>query len=82
MAIAWKNHTIQSNDALNVNKMNVGPGGKNTPVMRDTMWEGRFFLYDRYYGTKYWSESVPGTTKISIQRGNAEAEYGQRIIKS
>ena len=52
MAIAWKNHTIQSNDALNVNKMNVGPGGKNTPVMRDTMWEGRFFLYDRFYGTK------------------------------
>ena len=37
------NHTIQSPDALNVKRMNVGPGGKNTPVMRDTMWDGRFF---------------------------------------
>ena len=37
------NHTIKSNDALNANRMIVKPGGKNTPIMRDTVWEGQFF---------------------------------------
>ena len=32
-------HTKMPNDALNVNAMNVHPGGKQ-PVMRDTMWAG------------------------------------------
>ena len=28
-----------ADDALNANKMNVGPGGKE-PAMRDTIWGG------------------------------------------
>ena len=32
-----------SNHALNANRMNVGPGGKHTPVMTNTMWECRIF---------------------------------------
>jgi len=33
-------HTAFAEDALNVNKMNVRPGGAQ-PKMRDTMWRGR-----------------------------------------
>ena len=40
---------IQINDALNANRMNVGPGGKHTPVMRDCMYLKSISsrLYDR-----------------------------------
>ena len=35
------NHCAFSSDALNPKKMNVGPGGKNVPVMHSTTWNGQ-----------------------------------------
>lgn len=34
-------HAAMADDALDVNKMNVGPGGKQK-IMRDTQYDGRF----------------------------------------
>ena len=33
-------HTARADDALDVNRMNVNPGGKQ-PKMRDTVWAGK-----------------------------------------
>lgn len=33
-------HAVMADDALDVNKMNVNPGGKQR-VMRDTVWQGQ-----------------------------------------
>ena len=33
-------HRKMADDALNADKMNVGPGGKQ-PVMKDTVWGGQ-----------------------------------------
>ena len=32
----WSAHNSHAVDALSVNKMNINPGGKNVPIMRDT----------------------------------------------
>ena len=55
-------HTAFADDALNVNKMNVRPGGAQ-PKMRDTIWRGRVQKMVLRDGTP------KGMKQVLIERG-------------
>ena len=53
-------HAATADDALDVNKMNVRPGGKQR-IMRDTTWNGRVWkLYYTDMDEKKVAESAGG----------------------
>ena len=46
------NHRKMADDALNANRMNVNPGGKNVPIMHDTLWDGKVQTMTMVVGDK------------------------------
>ena len=55
-------HTAYAEDSLNVNRMNVNPGGSQ-PKMRDTTWEGRVQKMVGSNGTP------KGMRQVLVERG-------------
>ena len=53
-------------DALDVNKMNVKPGGKQR-IMRDTTWNGK--VWKMYYAARDGSKVAKGMKIVLEERG-------------
>ena len=59
-------HATMADDALDVNKMNVKPGGKQR-VMRDTTWNGK--VWKMYYAARDGSKVAKGMKMVLEERG-------------
>ena len=59
-------HAAMADDALDVNKMNVRPGGKQR-IMRDTTWDGR--VWKMYYTERDGKKVAKGPRMVLEERG-------------
>ena len=59
-------HKKQADDSLNVDKMNVNPGGMQ-PIMRDTMWEGKVQTMVKPDGTAKGMKAVLQERGVDIK---------------
>ena len=59
-------HAAMADDALDVNKMNVKPGGKQR-IMRDTTWNGK--IWKMYYTDRAGTKVAKGMKMVLEERG-------------
>ena len=73
-------HAAMADDALNVRRMNIKPGGKQRIMLRDTMWDGR--IWKMYFTDSTGRKIAKGIKMVLEERGvSTEGKGGDWMCK-